>query len=54
MHLLSEYYNDKEVYAATIPQASALGAALAIHKIWNQQAMPADLIKLAFYSIKQK
>ena len=54
MHLLSEYYNDKEIYAASIPQASALGAALAIHKIWNHKTMPADLIHLTFYSIKKQ
>jgi sugar (pentulose or hexulose) kinase len=50
MHLLSEYYDDKEVYAASIPQASALGAALAVHEIWNKQIVPHDLINLKFHS----
>jgi len=50
MHLLSEYYSGKEVYAASVPQASALGAALAVHEIWNKQTSPSDLIKLNFFS----
>lgn len=50
MHLLSEYYHDKEVYAASIPQASALGAALSIHEIWNKQTLPSDIINLKFFS----
>lgn len=53
MHLLSEYYNDKEVYAASISQASAMGAALAMHKIWNQHALPSDMISLTFFSTNQ-
>lgn len=53
MHLLSEYYNDKEVYAASIPQASAMGAALAVHHIWNNQAVPSDMISLKFFSTNQ-
>ncbi|MGR3809372.1 FGGY-family carbohydrate kinase [Jiulongibacter sp. NS-SX5] len=33
-------------YAAELAQASALGAALAIHEEWNETNLPADLIKL--------
>lgn len=53
MHLLSEYYNDKEVYAASIPQSSAMGAALAVHQIWNSKSIPSDLISLKFFSTNQ-
>lgn len=53
MHLLSEYYNDKEVYAASIPQASAMGAALAVHQIWNTMPIPSDMISLKFFSTNQ-
>ncbi|MEI8074403.1 MAG: FGGY family carbohydrate kinase [Bacteroidota bacterium] len=49
MHLLSEYYKDKEVYAASIPQASAMGAALSIHQHWNQKNIPTDLIALRLH-----
>lgn len=53
MHLLSEYYNDMEVYAASIPQASAMGAALSVHQIWNSKPIPSDLISLKFFSTNQ-
>ena len=53
MHLLSEYYNDKEVYAASIPQASAMGAALSVHQIWNSKPIPSDLISMKFFSSNQ-
>jgi sugar (pentulose or hexulose) kinase len=44
--LLGMAFPDVEVYAASISQASALGAALAIHPYWNKQLVPLDLIKL--------
>lgn len=50
MHLLAEYYNDIEVYAATIPQASAIGAALVMHHHWNKKNTPTDIIDLKYYS----
>src|SRR5438552_3539414 len=40
MKLLAKALPSMEVYAATIPQASALGAALAIHKHWNKNLLP--------------
>lgn len=51
MHLLAEAYPNIEVYAATIAQASALGAALAIHKHWNRNEIPVDIIKLKRYTV---
>jgi L-fuculokinase len=49
MNLLAEAFPDMEVYAASMAQASALGAALAIHKNWNPKPIPNDLIDLKFY-----
>ena len=49
MNLLAENFPEMEVYAASMAQASALGAALAIHKNWNSKPIPNDLIDLKFY-----
>jgi sugar (pentulose or hexulose) kinase len=46
MHLLAASYPDMGVYAATVPQASALGAALAVHRHWNSKPLPPDIIEL--------
>jgi len=50
MQLLSKALPNMEVYSAMIPQASALGAALAIHKYWNDYSLPSDLIELKYYA----
>jgi sugar (pentulose or hexulose) kinase len=50
MNLLAIAYPDVEVYAASVAQATAIGAALAIHKHWNPEPVPADLIDLKYYS----
>ena len=49
MNLLAEAFADVEVYAASMAQASALGAALAIHQNWNPKPIQNDLIDLKFY-----
>ncbi|MEY4433641.1 MAG: hypothetical protein RLZZ44_1775 [Bacteroidota bacterium] len=49
MNLLAEAYPGMEVYAASMAQASALGAALAIHKSWNPKPIQNNLIDLKFY-----
>jgi sugar (pentulose or hexulose) kinase len=49
MNLLAEAFPDVEVYAASMAQASALGAALAIHQNWNPKPIQNDLIDLKFY-----
>jgi hypothetical protein len=49
MNLLAEAFPDMEVYAASMAQASALGAALAIHQNWNPKPIQNDLIDLKFY-----
>ena len=49
MNLVAEAFPEMEVYAASMAQASALGAALVIHKNWNSNPIPNDLIDLKFY-----
>ena len=51
MYLLAEAFPHIEVYAASVPQASALGAALAIHQHWNSKELPADIIDLKLFSV---
>jgi sugar (pentulose or hexulose) kinase len=53
MYLLAEAFPKIEVYAASVPQASALGAALAIHQHWNTKKLPSDIIDLKLYSVTQ-
>jgi sugar (pentulose or hexulose) kinase len=54
MNLLAAAFPKMEVFAASMAQASALGAALAIHKSWNTQAIPNDIIELKYYSVGQE
>jgi sugar (pentulose or hexulose) kinase len=49
MHLLAGSFPEMEVFAASMAQATALGAALSIHSEWNQQPIPNDLIELRYY-----
>ena len=50
MNLLAAAFPDIEVYAAAITQASALGAAMAIHKHWNKNILPSNIIELKYYA----
>lgn len=50
MNLLANSFSDMEVYAAHMPQATALGAALVIHKSWNSKPLPTDIINLKLYT----
>jgi sugar (pentulose or hexulose) kinase len=49
MTLLSLAFPTIEVYAASVAQATSLGAALAIRQCWNNQALPVDLVALKRY-----
>jgi sugar (pentulose or hexulose) kinase len=40
MYMLANAFPHKRIYAATLPQASALGAAMVIHSAWNDHAVP--------------
>lgn len=51
MNLLAMAFPQLEVYAASMAQATAVGAALAIHKSWNKKPVPNTLIKLQYYSV---
>lgn len=50
MHLLSAAFPQLEIFAASVAQATAVGAALSIHKYWNTLPVPGDMIDLKFYS----
>jgi len=51
MYLMSEAFPNIEVYAASIAQASALGAALVIHQHWNGKPLPSNIIEMKLYSV---
>jgi len=50
MNLLASVFPEMEVFAASMPQATAVGAALAIHNSWNSKLIPNDIIELKFFS----
>lgn len=50
MNMLSKAFPMLEVFAASVAQASALGAALAIHAHWNIKQLPSDIISLKYFS----
>lgn len=52
MRLLAAAFPEMEVYAATIAQATALGAALVLHAYWNSGPIPKQLITVKRYSIE--
>ncbi len=51
MNLLANAFPQHEVYAASMAQASAMGAALAVHSAWNKTNPSSDLIELKAYSL---
>jgi sugar (pentulose or hexulose) kinase len=53
MHLLALAFPTIEVFSASMAQATAVGAALAIHKEWNRKPIPNDIIQLKYYSASQ-
>ena len=53
MNLLAAAFPQIEVFAASMAQASAVGAALSIHSKWNSQDIPNDIIGLKYYSANQ-
>lgn len=50
MNMLASIFPNLEVYAASIAQATATGAALAIHYCWNKKPFPNDIIELKYFS----
>jgi sugar (pentulose or hexulose) kinase len=53
MNLLAAAFPQMEVFAASMAQATAVGTALAIHRKWNEKALPNDIIELKYYSVTQ-
>ena len=51
MYLMAEAFPTIEVYAASVAQASALGAALVIHQHWNNKSLPTNIIEMKLYSV---
>ncbi len=50
MRMLANAFPGTEVYAASVAQASALGAAMAIHPHWNKKPLPTNIIHLERYA----
>lgn len=50
MNLLAMAFPEVEVFAASVAQASALGAALVMHDTWNPKPLQNDLIDLKYYA----
>jgi len=44
MQMLADALPGYEVFASSVPQATALGAAMAIHSHWNSQPIPSNLV----------
>lgn len=53
MNLLAAAFPGQEVYAAIMAQATALGAALAIHTSWHSGNYPTDMMELRSYTVPQ-
>ncbi len=53
MNMLAAAFPGIEVYAASVSQATAIGAALAIHADWNTQPIPGDMVELKYYTVTQ-
>lgn len=54
MYCLAAAFPGMEVYAASVAQATAAGAALAIHAKWNRQPLPGNLVNMQYYTVPQK
>jgi hypothetical protein len=50
MNLLASTFQGIEVFAASMAQATAVGASLCIHKSWNKKEIPHDIIELKYFS----
>ncbi|HUZ61344.1 MAG TPA: FGGY family carbohydrate kinase [Hanamia sp.] len=53
MNLLASVFPGMEIYASSMAQATAVGAALCIHDAWNKKALPHDIIELKYFSAGQ-
>ena len=51
MKLLAKAFPELEIFSATVAQATALGAALAIHNSWNDLPVAENLVEMKPYSL---
>jgi sugar (pentulose or hexulose) kinase len=49
MQMLAEAFAEQDVFASEVAQATALGAALVLHKYWNDNQIPSTIINLKAY-----
>jgi L-fuculokinase len=49
MHLLAKAFPSIRIYAADMAQATAVGAAMAIHPHWNSRPLPGDIFALKYF-----
>lgn len=49
MNLLAIGFSGLEVFATSMSQSTALGAAIILHDSWNAKPLPSNLIKLNYY-----
>jgi sugar (pentulose or hexulose) kinase len=54
MNLLAAHFPAMEIYAASMAEATALGAALAIHNSWNKKPIPNDIIQLKYFATNKE
>jgi len=54
MNLMAISFPGIELFAASMAQATAMGAALAIHSKWNNHVIPTDIIELKRYTVQTK
>jgi len=52
MNFLAGFFPQMAVFASSIPQSTAIGAALAIHEAWNGEEFPKKIIELKQYPCK--
>ena len=50
MNLLAIHFKGIEIFAASMAQASSVGAALAIHSSWNKIPIPNNIIELKYFA----
>jgi sugar (pentulose or hexulose) kinase len=50
MFLLAAAFPGTEIYGASVSQASAIGAAMVMHKHWNTRSLPGDIVTLHYYA----
>lgn len=54
MNLLTYAFPGIEIYGASMAQATAIGAALAIHSSWNEKSVPSNIIELRYYAAERE